>query len=75
MQNNWFCEFWNCKTNKKEYREYPVSFYKNKKAILKMLDSRQFLLENEGWQLVKLEKYNPTKNPITELFGNLIYNK
>jgi hypothetical protein len=75
MLEMWFCEFWNCQTNQKEYREYPVSFYRTQKEILKMIENRNFLLPTQGWQLTQLKKYDPNNNPFTELFGELIYKK
>ena len=70
-------KFTNTVTNKKEIREYPVAHFDNYKGFLDFLNTRTFLLPEEGWIILdKIQEFDPveSKMKMADAFGKLIYN-
>ena len=71
---HWSIKFWNVKTGKKEYREYPkTAQFETREKLCKFLQNRKFLAED--YIVDEIKEFDPIKDKmkLADAWGKLIY--
>ena len=70
---HWSVKFWNVKTGKKEFREYPkINQFESIKKLCDFLQNRNFLTD---YIVDEIKEFDPIKDKmkLADAWGKLIY--